>query len=241
MSSRRRTTLPEPRARNLPRVFAWEDFSFDFASIDGGIQGGQGLVVSAVHKSNVVYAVKVIDFARHDTVEANLGIWTAADAFDEAEAQAKNEAALATSLTHAFIVPTLGSFMHNSRMFIIMKQLVGHLALDAIIGNAGRALRSEHVLAQMSFALEHMHHIGIAHGDIKADNVLQGEGDNTALCDFGVSKHIVDVVELSRVASGERVTRIDCGRIILPRRHSSSKRRHAAIYAPRGLSGLRGA
>lgn len=232
--------------RALPKSFVWEDFTFDHAAMDAGIRGGQGLVVSALHKSKAVFAVKITDLTRYDTENANLGVVTAVAAYEGAEVQAANEAAIATSLTHAFIVPTLGSFTYNGRMFMVMKQLHGHLAVDAILGTSGRVALSRHVLSQMAFALEHMHHLDVTHGDLKPDNVLEAANGNTALCDFGISSHrhrCAPVAgELGRIPMGECATmRAHTGFSHRPLPPSPSLRRHSAVYASRGPQGIRGA
>lgn len=42
-------------------------------------------------------------------------------------------------------------------------------------------------LRQIAAALDHMHHLEIIHGDIKADNVLIDSTPKALLCDFGLS------------------------------------------------------
>lgn len=176
--------------RALPTTFAWGDFAFDARTVDRGVQGGQGLVVSAQHKSGEGYAVKIIDLTRYDTAAAGYDAEQALLLLATATAESENEAALAMSLSHAFIVPTLGSFVRNRRMFVVMKRLEGSLSVSAIVGDYGRGVQALDVLTELSFAVEQMHFQGIAHGDIKPENVLVTLAGHNALCDFGLASSV---------------------------------------------------
>ena len=44
---------------------------------------------------------------------------------------------------------------------------------------------------QILLALQHLHHKGIIHRNLKSDNVLLTEANNVKLTDFGLSKEII--------------------------------------------------
>lgn len=170
--------------RDPPTTFEFSDFAF---LAGHGIAGGQGVVVSALHNpSGVYYAVKKTNLCQPvapwgDTAEAQA-------VYNRTEARALNEAAIAVSLTHAFIVPTLGSFSHNGHVYIVMKQLTESLNVEAFNGDSARIAYTEDVLTQLAFAIEYMHQRRISHGDVKPDNVLLMSSWHIALCDFGISR-----------------------------------------------------
>ena len=170
-----------------PTAYALGDF---FAiRTNAGIQGGQGIFAPGMlRRTGAVLALKIIDLKRCNTVAAGFTTLQAEAVRLGALAQAQSEAAIGMSLTHAFIVPTLGSFVHlDQHMYIVMKLLNGSVSVDGVMEDTWRIECTRRLFPQIAFAVEYMHAKGIAHLDIKPDNVLVGHGEHSALCDFGVS------------------------------------------------------
>jgi serine/threonine protein kinase len=42
---------------------------------------------------------------------------------------------------------------------------------------------------EIAQAITYLHQNAIIHGDIKATNILMGDGGQTLLCDFGLTRH----------------------------------------------------
>lgn len=165
-----------------PTSFSPDDFTFDAAAFAAGFQGGQGLVVYARHKSGVQYAVKMINLTRFGVTEA---------VYKSAKDLALNEATIAASLHHAFIVPTLGHYIHNDRIFIIMKQLYGSVLVDeSVVTDSDSVGDVLNVATMAAFALEELHANRIAHGDMKPDNLLRSASWYISLCDFGIARRV---------------------------------------------------
>lgn len=175
-----------------PTSFSLSDFSFCVTSTSAGVQGGHGLVVPALHKqSGVSYAVKIIDLARFNTSEAAYDAAQAQFAYDVTLARATAEASFGVSLAHTFIVPTLGHFVDGSHMYIVMKQLFGHVLVSSGTGSYNDLMTTQEVLAQGAFALEYMHAQHVSHGDIKPENILVAPSGHLALCDFGLARKCI--------------------------------------------------
>ena len=153
--------------------------------MQAGIRGGQGLMVAAMHRCGMVFALKISTLV---PLVAGVG---GHSVYDNSEGTALHEAELATTMVHPFVVPSLGSFIHGDRLYLVMKHLTGSLDVAAITSDAYRECFACDVLTQTSFALEYVHEQGVAHCDIKPDNVLVSDRDDCALCDFGISRRVV--------------------------------------------------
>lgn len=153
--------------------------------MQAGRAGGQGTVITAMHKNGAVFALKISVLT---PIVAGVGGHAV---YDNSEGSALHEAELATSMVYPFVVPSLGSFIHADRLFLVMKQLVGSLDVAAVTSDAMRARTARDVLTQTSFALEYVHAKGIVHCDIKPDNVLVSDKSDSALCDFGIARRVV--------------------------------------------------
>ena len=152
--------------------------------MQAGIRGGQGFMVAALHRCGMVFALKIIAVRLVDGVGGH-------PVPDNSEGSALHEAELATLMVHPFVVPSLGFFMHGGSLHLVMKHLAGSLDVAAIMSDAFREIFARDVLAHTSFALEYVHEQGVAHCDIKPDNVLVSDKDDCALCDFGISRRVV--------------------------------------------------
>jgi eukaryotic-like serine/threonine-protein kinase len=108
----------------------------------------------------------------------------------------ERECTLACLLTHPFLVTTYGCCRdpHDGRVGLVM-ELVPY-TMDGIADKVTAALRVDAVpvliqLAwghQLATALEYMHGLGVAHRDVKPQNVLIAEDGTVRLSDMGSAR-----------------------------------------------------
>jgi eukaryotic-like serine/threonine-protein kinase len=100
----------------------------------------------------------------------------------------KREIMLAARLQHPHIVPVLSAGEVARLPFFTMPYIEGE-SLRTRIGRTGELPVAEavRILREVASALEHAHDRGIAHRDIKPDNVLLCRG-SSMVTDFGVAK-----------------------------------------------------
>lgn len=90
---------------------------------------------------------------------------------------------------HPHIVPVIGGYQ-TSRYFIVVTQLVEGGDLHDAVHYLDDPLTESmliRIFAQLASALRHMHDRGLAHNDVKPENVLLDRGRNASLCDFGLA------------------------------------------------------
>ncbi|XP_067422679.1 serine/threonine-protein kinase 10 [Emydura macquarii macquarii] len=90
---------------------------------------------------------------------------------------------------HPYIVKLLGSFYHDSKLWIMIEFCPGG-AVDAIMLELDRGLTEPQIqviCCQMLEALVYLHSKKIIHRDLKAGNVLLTQDGDIKLADFGVS------------------------------------------------------
>jgi tRNA A-37 threonylcarbamoyl transferase component Bud32/tetratricopeptide (TPR) repeat protein len=102
----------------------------------------------------------------------------------------KREIMLAARLQHPHVVPVLSAGEVAGLPFFTMPYIEGE-SLRARIARTGELPVAEavRILREVASALEHAHDRGIAHRDIKPDNVLLCRG-SSMVTDFGVAKAI---------------------------------------------------
>ena len=100
----------------------------------------------------------------------------------------KREIMLAARLQHPHIVPVLSAGEVAKLPFFTMPYIEGE-SLRTRLGRTGELPVAEavRILREVASALEHAHDRGIAHRDIKPDNVLLCRG-SSMVTDFGVAK-----------------------------------------------------
>jgi tRNA A-37 threonylcarbamoyl transferase component Bud32/tetratricopeptide (TPR) repeat protein len=100
----------------------------------------------------------------------------------------KREIMLAARLQHPHVVPVLSAGEVASLPFFTMPYIEGE-SLRTRLGRTGELPVAEavRILREVAAALEHAHDRGIAHRDIKPDNVLLCRG-SSMVTDFGVAK-----------------------------------------------------
>ncbi|XP_069761130.1 mitogen-activated protein kinase kinase kinase 14 [Narcine bancroftii] len=90
------------------------------------------------------------------------------------------------------VVPLYGG-VREGEMITLFMQLIQGGSVAQLIGNKGPLPEAValHYTGHVLEALEHLHSLGIVHGDVKADNVLiSNDGREVYLCDFGHSTQL---------------------------------------------------
>ncbi len=114
----------------------------------------------------------------------------------------KREAKVAASLDHPHIVPVHRIGATPRFMWYSMKWVRGR-SLQEILRDRGRLDLDEtiRILEAVSSALDHAHHRGVVHRDIKPGNVLIDESGWVTVCDFGLAKAF-GTLQLTQTGTG---------------------------------------
>lgn len=149
--------------------------------------GQFGTVYSSVHRqSGREVAVKVIAKDRFSK-KSNAGVETL-----------KSEVAILQNIDHHGIIKLESMFETKDKIFVVMEKMNGDM-LEMILSQATGKLderSTKFLILQILSALRYLHSRGIAHCDLKPENVLLSDlGVNfpqTKLCDFGYARFIGD-------------------------------------------------
>jgi len=152
----------------------------EFYELGDKIHGGTfAIVYACVHKhSNCKYAVKVIQ----------------RDGKPETDEAVLHEVSVMARLDHQNIVEVLDFFEEDEQYYIVMELLAGGDVFDRIIDSKSYTEYDARKLAR--FMLEtvgYMHSQGIAHRDIKPQNLLLVSKEDNAMikvADFGFAKRV---------------------------------------------------
>ena len=93
---------------------------------------------------------------------------------------------------HPYIIRLLDIFENQDYIFIVMENLQGgdlftYLEKRNFELSEKRAKTLSH---QIATALYYLHSFGVAHRDLKPDNLLIGRDGHVKLSDFGLCKHV---------------------------------------------------
>ena len=152
--------------------------------------GAFGSVFVAVHnRTKEEYAVKIVNV---DLAEAT-----------QSKNLVKQEAAIMQNLQHPHVVRLFQVIQTPHNVYLVMELAKGGELFDRVIESKSFP---EHVarkyFQQLVSALYYCHQQGIAHRDLKAENLLVDEKGNLKVCDFGVSCKMFDK-ERQQAASPE--------------------------------------
>ncbi len=112
---------------------------------------------------------------------------------EEFVARFEREARVIARLQHPHILPVIDFGRSGEFVYLVMRMVDGGTLSDRLIEGS---LTIEHVnrfLSQVGSALEYAHQRGVIHRDLKPNNVLLDDADNTYLTDFGIAKMIAGV------------------------------------------------
>lgn len=142
-------------------------------------RGANGSVYHCVLDNGLIIAVKEILFtpASHEELEATM-----------------SEVALVSSLRHPNIVEYYTCTYEPADMrFSIFMELVSNGSLGDLVRSSPAPIPDSLARVyckQITSALAYIHSRGIAHRDLKCDNLLLSSDGHLKLCDFGAAKHI---------------------------------------------------
>jgi DNA-binding SARP family transcriptional activator/ABC-type glycerol-3-phosphate transport system substrate-binding protein/tRNA A-37 threonylcarbamoyl transferase component Bud32 len=97
------------------------------------------------------------------------------------------EAQLVARLSHPHIVPLYDYWREPGAAYLVMRLIKRGTLLDIIDSSALNAAAAVKVIEQISGALHAAHRAGVAHGDIKPQNILIDSAGNAFLSDFAIA------------------------------------------------------
>ena len=153
---------------------------FEFLQLLGS--GGFGSVYLARYKDGNVFAIKELNLEKYSKI---LGTFNIRKVLKEIGMEIDVLKRLSTYPTcHPHIVCYYDDFKHDGNYYIVMEYIDGY-TLDNIL-NIGDYLMD--IVKQILETLIYIHQKGVAHSDIKPENLMLGKNDkNVYILDFGIS------------------------------------------------------
>ena len=116
---------------------------------------------------------------------------------DELLNEIQNEIVMQSILRHPGIVMLMGVIPQIPNLYIVQEHVQQGSLYDMLhVKKQMTALslsQSLQIAIDSSIVFEYMHHLGIAHRDIKSHNVLIDHNFNVKICDFGLAKFTVSL------------------------------------------------
>ncbi|KPA80495.1 putative serine/threonine-protein kinase putativeprotein kinase [Leptomonas pyrrhocoris] len=177
----RENTVPPPSPSSpRPRIRQHELHAADFQHEEVLGEGSYSLVSLATHRaSGLLFALKEIDRARLRCLQL--------------EPQLRWEINLQRTLRHPNIVRLYSYFITSSCIILVLEYCRGgtllHRVKTAPLGRLAERQASRYT-RHVAKALAHLHALGVAHRDLKLENVLVDEDGIAKLADFGWSRPV---------------------------------------------------
>jgi hypothetical protein len=133
----------------------------------------------------VVYRARHVELGREVALKLLSGELSSDPEF---VARFQREGRLQASLDHPHVVTVYEAGESEHGVYLAMRLIEGATLAELIAEGTLDAGRALHVLGQMADALDAAHASGLVHRDVKPQNVLVGEGDESFLGDFGLTR-----------------------------------------------------
>lgn len=100
---------------------------------------------------------------------------------------------------HPNILQIFDVFENDDFLSIVLELCQPHTLLDRIVANPLTEQQAAAIIKKLLEAVVHCHRLGVAHRDIKPDNILFDSEDNLKLADFGSAEWFGDGEKMSGV------------------------------------------
>lgn len=119
----------------------------------------------------------------------------------ESVAHFLNEAHIISKAKHPNIVQLYEYGEWENGLFIAMEFIKGQSLRQVLQHNPFPLRRAIDVLLQISYALWHLHSLGIIHGDLKLENILLTDEGQVKVIDFGISRILSETTTIDEAST----------------------------------------